>query len=357
LDRDRGAGYSLPERARQIVIDTNAAQAKAASASGRRSTTDILRMSAAVSRENLTLFFVPTVFSYFPLFGKFRKIVTIHDAIAELHPNLIFPNWPERARWRAKVWLASHQADRIVTVSEHARRDISRHFHLPEQSIGIVPDCASEIFRPPDSRSRAQERALSIYGVTSPYVLHVGGFGPHKNVGALIECFAALVREPQFASLSLILIGDRVNETFYSEDRELEQLTVRLQIGSRVRFLGFVPDEALVTLYQAAEVLVLPSFSEGYGLPGIEAAACGTPVIVTSESPLAELLDGAAEVIDPSDNNSLASAIRAVVGDQKKLLQMRQAAATNCELSGWRPAARRALDIFSEEESIARSRC
>jgi glycosyltransferase involved in cell wall biosynthesis len=349
LDGDAGGDYELPPTARKVIVNTGVPQAKAASAYGYRSVADMCRMSLAVSREQLDVFFSPSVFGYFPLFGNFRKIVTIHDAISELHPEMIFPTKSGRARWRLKVWLALRQADLVVTVSEHARRDLSRYFGLREETIGIIPDCASEIFCPPGSRSQSQAIVHHAYGVAAPYILYVGGFGPHKNVAGLIEAFAAMARLQQFAKLSLVLVGERVAETFYSVDAELDALVERRNLMPRVQFLNFRPDEELVALYQGAELLVLPSFREGYGLPAIEAAACGTPAIATRESPLGEVLGDAVELIDPSNASDLLRAMTDVLGDPCRLSRMREAALVRPGRRGWQTAAAAALAIFTDK--------
>lgn len=353
LDSYRAGGYELPSRGRQVVVRTAAPQSKAANAYGYRSVADMCRMSLAVAREKPDIFFSPTVFGYFPLFGNFRKIVTIHDAIAELHPDLIFPTRLGRARWRLKVWLALRQADRVVTVSEHARRDISRWFGLREEAIAIIPDCVSDIFRPPSARSHAQALVKKAHGVAAPYILYVGGFGPHKNVASLINSFAAMANLPEFSALSLVLVGDRVSETFYSTGAELDGLVERHNLSERVCFLDFRPDEELVTLYQGAEVLVLPSFREGFGLPGSEAAACGTPVIATRESPLGEVLGDAVELIDPSGPGDVLRAMKAVLGNPYKLSRMREAALRRRELKGWESAAAQAMLVFADEAPLA----
>jgi len=349
FDSDGGGGYQLPLKGLKVDVKTAAPQAKAASAYGHRSLSDMCRMSMAVARQRLDVFFSPTVFGYFPLFGDFRKIVTIHDAIATLRPDLIFPTKWGQTRWRLKVWLALRQADQVVTVSKHARRDISRCYGLREETIDIIPDFASDIFRPPEARSRSQAVVLQSYGVAAPYVLYVGGFGPHKNVAGLIDSFATIANLPEFVALSLVLVGERVTETFYSTGEALDGLVARLNLSGRIHFLGFRPDDQLAALYQGAEVLVLPSFHEGFGLPAIEAAACGTPVIATRESPLGEVLGGAVELVDPTRADELAGAMKAVLGHPDKLSAMREAALRSQVPNGWQSAAARAILIFVDK--------
>jgi glycosyltransferase involved in cell wall biosynthesis len=349
FDGGGGGGYPVPSEGRQVVVKTAALQAKAASAYGHRSLADMCRMSMAAACQKLDVFFSPTVFGYFPLFGHFRKVVTIHDAIATLHPGLIFPTRSGQVRWRLKVWLALRQADRVVTVSKHARHDISRCFGLSEETIAIIPDCASDIFRPPEVRSHAQALVMQSYGVATPYVLYVGGFGPHKNVAGLIDSFAMMADLPEFSALSLVLVGERVAETFYSTAAALDGLVGSHNLSGRIHFLGFRPDDELATLYQGAEVLVLPSFREGFGLPGIEAAACGTPIIATRESPLGEVLGDAVRLIDPTGPGELLAAMKAVVGDPDKLSRMREAALRNRTPNGWQSAAAHAVLIFADK--------
>jgi alpha-1,3-rhamnosyl/mannosyltransferase len=339
-----------PSRARSVLVPTSRRQVEAASAESRRSIPDLLRMTAAVAREPLDLFFCPSVYSYFPLLGRWPKVVTVHDAIAETYPSLIFGTRSSRWFWNAKLWLAIRQADRVVTVSEYARRDVSRVFRIPSERIGIIADAPDEIFRPPESIDDARRAVLERHGLAAPYLLYVGGFGPHKNLRTLIDSFAVVARNPRNASLSLALVGEREGDPFYSTLGDLDRQIATLGLAARVRFLGFVPDGDLVRLYQAAEALVLPSFKEGFGLPGIEAMSCGTPVVATRESALPGLLGDAGIAIDPHEPRELTAALEELLADAARAARLRRAARERAGLFGWKRSAEQALAIFAEAQ-------
>jgi glycosyltransferase involved in cell wall biosynthesis len=332
--------------ARRVVVPISRPQAVAAAANGRRSVPDLLRMTAAVARERLDVFYSPTVYGYFPLYGVRAKVLTIHDAIAELHPAEIFASRRSRLFWRAKVWHARRQADRIVTVSEHARRDLCRVFGLAETAIAVVPDAADAIFQPPESAGEAVHAVAVRFAIAPPYLLYVGGFGPHKNLMVLLDVFARLVARPGLEAVSLVFAGEREADPFLSEVAALDARVAARGLGARVRFLGFVPDAALVALYQAANALVLPSLREGYGLPGVEAMSCGTPVVATRESALPEILGEAGLVIDPGKPAELERALEVVLLDASSTERMRLAAHARAGLFRWRRSAEQLLSIF-----------
>ena len=334
-----------PRGGRHVVVRTKTEQGP--SASGRRRLYDLARMTAAVHREPLDVFFFPSVYSFFPLLGRPRTLVVVHDTIAEAHPELIFPGRRARLFWDLKVRLALFQADRVVTVSEHARRDVHRHFGLAEERIAIIPEAPAGIFRPPTSRAAARVCAQRRHGLSTPYLLYVGGFGPHKNVAGLVDAFADLIEEPRSSDLVLLLVGKRRGDEFYSTADDLEGHIRRRSLETRVRFLDFQPDESLVLLYQGAEALVLPSVREGFGLPGIEAAACGTPVVATRRSALPDVLGDAAIYVDPEHPPSLLGALRSVLGDPETRRRMDRARERIHELS-WQRSAERAIEIFTE---------
>jgi glycosyltransferase involved in cell wall biosynthesis len=337
-----------PTRGRHVLVPTSQPQVEAASAEGRRSIPDLWRMTMAVAREPLDLFFCPSVYSYFPLLGRWPKVITVHDTIAETYPNLIFRTASTRLFWNAKLWLAIRQADRVVTVSDYARRDLSRTFGIAAERIGIIADAPDEIFRPPASTEEARQAVHERHGLAAPYLLYVGGFGPHKNLRALIDSFAVIAGDPRHAAVSLALVGKREGDAFYSTVGDLDRQIDRLGLASRVRFLGFVPDEDLVRLYQAAEALVLPSLKEGFGLPGIEAMSCATPVLATRESALPEVLGDAGILIDPREPRELTAALEAILADPDRRARLRLAARERAGLFGWKRSAEQALAIFAE---------
>jgi glycosyltransferase involved in cell wall biosynthesis len=255
-----------------------------------------------------------------------------------------------RSRWRrwVKLRVALWQADRVVTGSEQVRAKVCRVFRLPPDRTGIVPYGAAAIFARPASRPAVQAAVMGRHGLTLPYLLHVGGFGPNKNLLALTEAFADVTQQPRFATVTLVFVGRREDDRDYPESQALDRLIERRDLGPRVRFVGRQDDRRLRDLYQGAEALVVASLEEGFGLPGLEATACGTPVIATIASPLPQVLGDAALPVDPRAPAALRQALEIVLGDASAQQRLRRAAAARGPALHWEQSARAALRIFEE---------
>ena len=284
-----------------VAVPTSEAATEAASSSGRRSIKDVVSLAKAVSQNELSLFFFPSVYSYFPIFSKFKQILCIHDVIAERFPKLIFPNARGRFFWRLKVWLALKQADAVVTVSQHSKRGIIEIFDLNPEQIDVISEAPDLVFQPA-KKNEEHDKALRKYNLLNNelFFLYVGGFGPHKNLGALVDAFATFCERNENLNYKLIMVGNFETDSFWTDTSILQKGKTRLPNG-QVQFPGFVPDEDLVHLYSAAEALVMPSFDEGFGLPAIEAMSCATPVIGSQTTSLPEIISDAGLFFDPGD--------------------------------------------------------
>ena len=314
----------VPEGVDSVLVKVQAPTAKAAAADGRRALMDVWQMSRALSSPEFDLILFPTVYSYVPVFSRAHQVVFIHDVIAETYPDMTVPSLPARWLWRSKIRLALRQAGTIVTVSEHSRRGITGIFKLDPKEIRVIGEAPNPIFRrlnhvemPDLLKQKLPDGGRKI--------VYVGGFGPHKNLTRLVEVFARLAGQPDLADLSLILVGEYQNEVFYSAYQEIRQRIELLGIAGRVIFTGYLSDEDLVLLLNLAEVLALPSLLEGFGLPAVEAAACGCPVVATKASPLPELLGEGGIFIDPLDERSLEEALTRVLCSEQLRLEMRSA--------------------------------
>lgn len=343
MDEETAAAATLPDHAQTISVPTSTAPAKAASAGGRRSVRDLLRMSSAVRRHRIDLFVFPTIYTYFPIFNRVPVVVGIHDTIAEDYPELVFPHAGERRLWNAKSWLARRQARWVMTVSDYARDCIERRFAWPSDRIFVVGEAADPAF--PLSIPGTAERASA-----DPHLVYLGGVNPHKNLPALIEVFARLRREPLHHTLKLIIVGEVERETFTPGAARVRETIARLGVGEAVRFTGFLPDAGAATLLGSAKALVLPSFSEGFGLPAIEAAACGTPVVATRNSPLPQLLEGGGIFFDPRSVDELAGALRVMLEDEPARRRMGEAARVAAGKLSWGRSARQFMMMIDAIE-------
>jgi glycosyltransferase involved in cell wall biosynthesis len=234
-----------------------------------------------------------------PLGTGAARVVTIHDMSLKLYPKC----HPMRRRVinRPLIGVAASVADAIVAVSNSARDDLLRFHHIPAERISVMHEAAGPEFRPNcDGVFRARIRMR--YGLPERFVLYVGAIEPRKNLLRLVEAFACARR--QGIAHQLVCVGP-----YGWSSRNLYDHVDRLGLRRVVHFTGYVPAEDLPAIYNLSEFFVFPSIYEGFGLPVIEAMACGVPVITSNTSSLLEIAADAAETIDPLDVDGLAAAL------------------------------------------------
>ncbi len=344
VDRPSSESVVVPEPFERVIVEVGEAPSRAASATGRRRLGDMLAMGRAVARARLDLMYFPATYSFFPVWNVKHVLVTMHDTLALAHPELVFPTWQGRFSWLVKEHAAACWADRIVTVSQSARRDLMQWFRLPEEKFRIVSEGPGEAFRPLEAGFESAS-ALSRYGIdpASPYVLAVGGLSPHKNLSRLIEAFA--LGAP--ADARLVLVGD-MGDVFHTHVPELRAAVARSGLGERVLFTGFVPDEDLAYLYHRAYVLAQPSLMEGFGLPAVEAMACGTPVLSSTAGSLPEVIGDAGLFFDPTDVKAIADTIARVFHRPDERDWLAKKALRRALAYRWSASARSLLEAFDE---------
>jgi glycosyltransferase involved in cell wall biosynthesis len=337
----------LPAGVDSVLVSAGSPTALAASSDGSRALADVWRMSRALSRPGFDLVLFPTVYSYVPMFSRVHKMVFIHDVIAEKYPELTLPSLPARLLWKSKVGLALRQAGTIVTVSNHSKQGIVEVFKVNPNNVQVVSEAPNPIFR----RLKNPEPLVQLAGQipeASRYVVYIGGFGPHKNLSRLVDVFARLASSPEMADISLILVGEYQKEVFHSTYAELQQQIETLNIQRRTVFTGYLPDSALVSLLNRACALVLPSILEGFGLPAVEAAACGCPVVATKASPLPELLGAGGIFFDPLDSQELEVALRQVLESHSLRQKMGIAGLEAAQALTWDRAAHALKDLIEK---------
>ena len=347
LDAESAAANDLPPGFQPVVVALNEAPGKAASAAGRRSVVDLLRMSRAVARYRLDAFFFPSVYTYFPLIRPVPAIVAIHDVIAERHPGMIFPNARAQFFWRAKLALAHRQARMILTVSEHAATGIREQFGIADKKLRVILESHDPVFRVlPEARDPSE--LLPGHALTPGlrYLVYVGGLSPHKNLGVLIEAFRRVA--PRFPTLRLLLVGDYSGDVFYSAYADLKRQVDQNNLSGQVCFAGFIDDATLIELLNRTELLVMPSLEEGFGLPAFEAAACGTPSVVSEVGPAPSLLKDAVIAFPPRDVDALVSALNAVLGDPARRERMAAAALARSREFSWQRSAAEFSALLTE---------
>ncbi len=265
-------------------------------------------------------------------------IMTIYD--------LSFLRLPEMFRAWNRVYLtlmtriSAKRAAHVCVISESTRRDVMQWLHLPREKITVVYPGLDERFeRPPEEAIVAfrQQRRLP-----ERFVLYMGTLEPRKNLVRLLEAYARLVRQDPSVP-PLVLAGGRgwgVEEIFEAVER--------LALKERVRFPGYVPAAEQPYWYAAAEIFVYPSRYEGFGLPVLEAMACGTPVLTSNTSSLPEVVGNAGVMVNPNDVAALADALADLLASPQRREYLAQAARRRARRFSWHSAARQQVAVYRQ---------
>jgi glycosyltransferase involved in cell wall biosynthesis len=267
--------------------------------------------------------------------GSYRRVVTIHDAIAYRYPEGY--SWSNNFLHRRFVPASLRNVDAVVTVSDHAKADIRRFLHLPETRVHVVPNGVSDRFRPVDARLAAD--VARRHGLERPFILYVGTRQARKNLVRLLAAFARL--RTVVPSHDLALVGPTG-----PGDRQLEQEIEARALGGHARLLPPVADEDLPAIYSAASLFVFPSLYEGFGLPVIEAMACGTPVVCSDATALPEVAGGAALLVDATKSDLLSEGMARVLTEPTLGADLRRRGTEHARGFTWDAAARATLGVY-----------
>jgi glycosyltransferase involved in cell wall biosynthesis len=274
-------------------------------------------------------------------------VVTVHDMASLLYPEE--ESEFKKQCWRYRFRRGLERAAQVMAVSDATKRAVENILGIPANRIRKVynaPDpgflSAGQLVNP-DERQRILER----YQITYPYILYAGNIRRHKNVPRLVEAFAVvrgqLASHPVYKDLRLVIIGDTI-----SQYPAVRQAVIKSRIEQMVRFLGFVPFDTLRCFYEAAAAFVFPSRYEGFGLPPLEAMACGTPVVTSNVSSLPEVVGDAAVQVNPENVFDIARGIRDVLLDQELRLDLIRRGREQASRFSWERTAREVLDIYRE---------
>ena len=276
-------------------------------------------------------------------------VVTVHDVSYIEHPEYL-PKW-RGWQLRLSTTLTLKRAAKVVTISEFSRQRISKVFGIDPAEIAVTPLASQEQFRVVN-REMAVAKVRAKLGIDRPFVLNVGDLHPRKNQIGLIQAFSELIKaHPELPHL-LVLAGKRTRFA----TKVTEEIR-RHGLEERVVLTDFVDDDFLPLLYNAADLFVFPSFYEGFGLPAIEAMACGRAVVCSSASALPEVVDGAALLFEPESNGEQMRAMRDILIDPELAARMERKGLQRAKVFDWRETARQTLDVYYEvAEARARQR-
>jgi len=276
-----------------------------------------------------------------PVTDSFRVVITIHDMASWIFPE----NFPLKHRmvYSLLVPSSARKAARIIAVSESTKRDIVKFFRIPEEKIEVIYEGVSEIYKPVKDENllKGTRRKYDI-PPSSPYILCVGTLEPRKNVARLIESFVYLKADGKIKQ-KLVIAGGKgwlYDDIF----RTVEKFKVR----EEVIFTGCVPEGDLPSLYSGADLFVYPSLYEGFGLPPLEAMACGAPVVSSDVSSLPEVVGDAGILVNPYEKEELAKSIYEVINNPELKKKMISKGIERAKKFSWQTAARKTLALYED---------
>ena len=268
-----------------------------------------------------------------PLASSCPFVTTVHD--------LSFLYYPQSFRWLRRRYLqvfaraSVRRARRVIAVSESTKQDLVKTYGISPAKIDVVHNGVDASYRPLPAGQVAAFRQQK--GLPDRFLLFVGTLEPRKNVVRLVEAYAKLPKERP----PLVLVGGK--GWFYDE---IFCRVEALELTDEVYFPGFVPTEDLPLWYNAADLFVYPSVYEGFGLPPLEAMACGTAVITSTASSLPEVVGKAGKLVDPTDTDGLATAMAQVLGDREMQEQMEATGLVQAAVFSWEKTAQQTADSY-----------
>ncbi len=343
---DRPSDGSLPANAEVLVGRTARTVTESAVGDSSRSLGDMWSLAKAVRAAHFDVFFYPAVYSYYPLPVLVPTVVAFHDTIAERFPKLVFPTRKNHLFWQTKVALAKLAARRAMTVSQASAKDLHEVLGIPLDRIDVITEAADAVFRVIDDPARvALAREKRAIPADAPLFVYVGGLNPHKNLLSLLRAFPAVLEQTPNAHLAIV--GDTSGKGFYDNVAELQQFVAdHPELKKLVHFTGYLSDEDLVSLFNAAWALVTPSLWEGFGLPAVEAMACGLPVIASARASLPEVIGDAGLFFDPESPSDIARALRTFLADPALRTRLRTNASARARTFTWDRGAELAEACF-----------
>jgi glycosyltransferase involved in cell wall biosynthesis len=297
-----------------------------------------LRLPLAMRRDGVDLHFSPSYF--LPLVKVCPAVVVVHDITFKVHPEWFAMD--RRFRAGDLFWREVAKAERIITVSEHSKRDIVRILGVAPERVTVIGEAADAFFVPVRDVQRL-DGVREKYGLGSGFLFTAGSIHTRRNLERLIEAVSRASRVLD-APLELLILGTPAP---FSPPVDIHGTARRCGMEERVKHVPYVSEEDLLLLYNACGLFVYPSLYEGFGLPVIEAMACGAPVACSNTTSIPEVAGDAAEYFDPESVEEMAAAIARVMGDASLREKLSRAGMERAATFSWRKAAAETLAVFA----------
>jgi len=298
----------------------------------------------AAARDRLDILHAPANTGPLYLPRSIALVVTIHDVMYLLPANVLPPS-PSLYQWLGRIYRrlvvprVARRATAIITVSNHSQQDIVQYLGIPPEHVFVIYEALGHAFYPSPNEEKI-EKAKWRYRIQSQFVLALGGLDPRKNTNRILQAFKDFSKRSK-NDYQLVIVGlPRSGQRLFS------RTAMEIGIAEQTVFTGFVAEEDLVALYNGADVFLYPSLYEGFGLPVLEAMACGTPVIASTAGSIPEIAGEAALLIEPKDVEALASAIEQVITDQALRQELIARGLEHVKKFSWDKAARELLTVY-----------
>jgi len=273
--------------------------------------------------------------------GSFKLVVTVHDMIGRLFPQHL--SFGSRVYWDKWMPQSVKRADRIIAISENTKRDIVQHLKIPVEKIEVIPLAPDPLFSV-DRNPKLLSETKNKFSISDRFILSVGTIEPRKNLFRIIEAYSEL-RKKRDVKQQLVVVGFQK----FARGKSYEQVRLKvaeLGLEQDIIFTGYVTDEDLRALYNAADLFLFPSLYEGFGLPPLEAMACGVPVVTSNNSSIPEVVGDAALKIDPQDINQIVDATDQSLKDYALRQKLIRAGFAQVKKYSWKKTAERTWQVY-----------
>lgn len=272
--------------------------------------------------------------------------VTIHDVIP-----LVFPeHYPKGLKGWCKLQrqkLSLKNVRVVITDSQNSKKDIVKYLGFSKDKIFVVPLASGEEFKPLAISHQLLVKTRRKYSLPERFILYVGDVNWNKNIPGLIKAFKTIERLNNEA-IKLVLVSKALEDKNLPETKTILRLIKELGLNNRIKILGFVPTKDLVAIYNLAAVYCQPSFYEGFGLPVLEAMACGTPIVCSKTSSLLEVAGDAAIFVDPKDIKSISQGIKHVIENEEVKETFRKKSISRANQFSWKKTAEKTIGVYKK---------
>lgn len=304
----------------------------------------------AALRDDLDILFCPANTAPACVPRRVKLLVTIHDVIF-LKSRFEVPSshslYQEVGKLYRKICVESikHRVNHVLTDSQFSKRDIQSELGILEDMITVIPNGVDDFFF--EESGKDCKSVLANLGINFKFIFHLGGTTLNKNTIGAIQAYDLLVHKKEYEDVYLVIVG-----ICPTRESEIIRFVKAHELTERIRFLNNISDEELRCLYSNAELFLFPSFYEGFGLPPLEAMACGTPVVVSNSTSLPEVVGEAGITVSPNKPYEIGEAMARVLGDEELRMKLIRAGRQRAESYRWENSVKLLLRVFEDLQRL-----